>query len=138
MRGQSPATNALMSTLKGTFPREKSWGLLPSGKFCANFTKKGCSVHRASSYYTVQIRITACFLRSTLTRSTMAFCNYSTLVGGNCGPSSENPANVECVTIGLCTKEVNGHLTFCKVSDDVGVDSESKLLLARAGRVSAL
>ena len=63
---------------------------------------------------------------------------YSTLVGGNCGPSSENPANAECVTIGQCTKEVNGHLTFCKVSDDVCVDSEFKLLLARAGRVSAL
>ena len=83
----------------------------------------------------MQIRITACLLRSTLARATMAFCKYSTLVGGNCGPSSENPANVECVTIGQCTKEVNGHLTFCKVSDDVGVDSESKLLLARAGRV---
>lgn len=60
----------------------------------------------------------------------MAFCKYSTLAGGNCGPSSENPANVECIT-----KEVNGHLTFCKVSDDGGVDTESKLLLARAGRV---
>ena len=65
----------------------------------------------------------------------MAFCKYSTLVGGNCGPSSENPANVECITIGQCTKDISGHLTFCKVSDDGGVDSESKLLLARAGRV---
>ena len=65
----------------------------------------------------------------------MAFCKYSTLVGGKCGPSSENPANVECITIGQCTKEVNGHLTFCKVSDDGGVDNESKLLLARAGRM---
>jgi len=65
----------------------------------------------------------------------MAFCKYSTLAGGNCGPSSENPANVECITIGQCAKEVNGHLTFCKVSDDGGVDTESKLLLARAGRV---
>ena len=74
-------------------------------------------------------------MRSTLTRTAMAFCKYSTLVGGNCGASSENLANVECITIGECTKEVNGHLTFCKVSDDGGVDSESKLLLARAGRV---
>lgn len=65
----------------------------------------------------------------------MAFCKYSTLVGGNCGPSSENLANVECITISQCTQEVNGHLTFCKVSDDGGVDSESKLWLARAGRV---
>ena len=83
----------------------------------------------------MQIPITARFLRSTITCAAMAFCKYSTLVGGNCGPSSENPANVECITIGQCKKEVNGHLTFCKVSDDVGVDSESKLLLARAGRV---
>lgn len=79
-------------------------------------------------------QLTACFLR-TLTHAAMAFCKYSTLVGGNCGPSSENPANVECITIGQCTKEVKGHLTFCKVSDDAGVDSESKLLLDRAGRV---
>ena len=81
----------------------------------------------------MQIRIIACFLRLTVTRATMAFCKYTTLVGGNCGPSSENPANVECVTIGQSTKEVNGQLPFCKVSDDVDVDSESKLLLARAG-----
>ena len=107
MRGQSPTTNP-----------------------------QGCPVNHATKYYNVQIRITACFLRSMLTRATVAFCNYSTLVGGNCGPSSENPANVECITISQCTKEVNGHLKFCKVSDDVGVDSESKLLLARAGRVS--
>ena len=59
----------------------------------------------------------------------MAFCKYSTLAGGNYGPSSENPE----ITIGQCTKEVN--LTFCKVSDHGGLDSESKLLLAHAGRV---
>ena len=74
----------------------------------------------------MQIRITACFLRSTITRATMAFCNCSTLAGGNCGSSSENPGNAECVIIGQC-QEVKGHLTFCKASDDVGVDSESKL-----------
>ena len=53
------------------------------------------------------------------------------MAGGNYGRSSENPE----ITIGQRTKEVNGHLTFCKVSDDGGLDSESKLLLARAGRV---
>ena len=84
----------------------------------------------------MQIGITACFVRSTLSRAAMAFCQYSTLVGGNCGSSAENPANVECITIGQCTKEVNGHLTYCKVSDDVDVDNESKLLFARAGRLS--
>lgn len=67
----------------------------------------------------------------------MALCKYSTLVGGRgiCGSSSENPKNIECVTIGQCTKDVHSHLTCYKVSDDVGVDSESKLLLARAGKV---
>lgn len=64
----------------------------------------------------------------------MALCKYANLVGGECGPSSENPTDVECVTVAQCTKDVYGHLAFCKVSDDVGVDSESKLLLARAGQ----
>ena len=59
-----------------------------------------------------------------------------TLVGGVCGPSSENPANVECMTIGQCTKDIIGHLTFCKVKDNDGVDSESKFLLAPAAKVS--
>ena len=68
----------------------------------------------------------------------MALCKYSTLVGsGTCGASPENPANVECVTIKQCTRDVRGHLKFCKISDDPGVDSESKLLLARAGMVFA-
>ena len=64
-----------------------------------------------------------------------AVCKYSTLVGGVCGSSSENPANVECVTIAQCTKEVQGHLAFCRISDNAGADSESKLLLSRAGKV---
>ena len=42
---------------------------------------------------------------------------------------------MDCVTIGQCTKDVDAHLTFCKISEDGGVDSESKLLLARADRV---
>ena len=65
----------------------------------------------------------------------MALCKYSTFVGGTRGASSENPANVECVTIGQCTRELQGHLKLLKISDDPGVDSESKLLLMRAGMV---
>ena len=70
----------------------------------------------------------------------MALCKYSTylfaiFVGGTCGASSENPANVECVTIGQCTRELQGHLKLLKISDGPGVDSESKLLLMRAGMV---
>ena len=65
----------------------------------------------------------------------MALCKYSTFVGGTCGASSENPANVECVTIGQCTRELHGHLKLLKISHDPGVDSESKLVLMRAGMV---
>lgn len=65
----------------------------------------------------------------------MALCKYSTFVGGTCGASSENPANVECVTIGQCRRELHGHLKLLKISDDPEVDSESKLLLMRAGMV---
>ena len=64
-----------------------------------------------------------------------AVCKYSALVGGVCGSSSENPANVECVTIAQCTKDVQGHLTYCRLSDHAGADNKSKLLLARAGKV---
>ena len=62
-------------------------------------------------------------------------CSYSALVGGECGSSKDRPTNTKCVTIRECTKEVLNHLVFNKISDDYGVDSEWKLLLARAGNV---
>ena len=65
----------------------------------------------------------------------MASCGYSCFVGGACGPSSFNPANVQCVSIGNCKKDVRSHLVYCKISDDSGVDSETKLLLTRAGKL---
>ena len=68
----------------------------------------------------------------------MASCGYSKLVGGICGPSAFNQADVECVAIGQCRKDVYNHLVYCKISDDFGVDSESKLLLTRAGRMLAV
>ena len=61
-------------------------------------------------------------------------CGYSLLVGGPCGPRSFKPANAKCVAIGECSKDVYNHLVYCKISDDIAVDSESKLLLTRAGR----
>ena len=64
----------------------------------------------------------------------MAFCGYSLLVGGHCGPSSFNPANAECVAIGECSKDAYNHIVYCKISDNIAVDSEWKLLLTRAGR----
>jgi hypothetical protein len=66
----------------------------------------------------------------------MASCNYASLVGGLCGSSSYNQSILECVTIKECNKDVSNHLVLCKISDDVDVDSESKLLLARAGKVN--
>ena len=42
--------------------------------------------------------------------------------------------NAECVAISQCSKDVHNHLVYCKISDDIAVDSESKLLLTRAGR----
>ncbi|KAL9954429.1 hypothetical protein ACROYT_G041966 [Oculina patagonica] len=62
----------------------------------------------------------------------MASCGYACFVGGACGPSSFNPANVACVAISDCRKDVRSHLVYCKISDDSGVDNEAKLLLTRA------
>ena len=55
------------------------------------------------------------------------------LVVGPCGPSSFNPANAECVAIGERSKNVYSRLVYCKIRDDIAVDSESQLLLTRAG-----
>ena len=57
-----------------------------------------------------------------------------TLVGEPGGPSSFTPANAESVAIGECSKDVYNHLVYCKISDDIAVDSGSKLLLTRADR----
>ena len=55
-------------------------------------------------------------------------------VGGTCGPRSDNPANVQCVTIAKCDKDTKAHLRSYKVSDS-SVDTEARLLLARAGKL---
>ena len=62
----------------------------------------------------------------------MASCGYSEFVGGICGPSSDNPADVQCVTIGKCNKNIKAHLKSYKVWDS-SLDTEARLLLARAG-----
>ena len=41
--------------------------------------------------------------------------NIQILLESICVPSSENPANVECVTIEQCTKELRGHLKLLKM-----------------------
>ena len=49
---------------------------------------------------------------------------YSSLVGGECGSSKERFADIKCVTIRECTKEVYNHLAFHKIGDDSRVDTE--------------
>jgi len=52
--------------------------------------------------------------------------------------SKERPADIKCVIIRECTKEVYNHPAFHKISDDSGFDSEwtrVKLLLAKTGDV---
>ena len=66
--------------------------------------------------------------------SVMATCGYSSYVGGPCGSSSQNLTNVQCVLLGNCEKEVKVHLKSLKVRD-ASLNSESQLLLARAGIV---
>lgn len=62
----------------------------------------------------------------------MASCEFGQIAGGTCGPSVDNPANVNSITLAKCTKAVQGHLRSCNVRDAT-LDSEQKLLLARAG-----
>lgn len=64
----------------------------------------------------------------------MASCGFATLVGGSCGSSADNPANIECVIVGRCTKSIQGHLGAYRVFGDSKLNCESKLILARAGK----
>ena len=66
--------------------------------------------------------------------SAMAFCGYSKYVGGDCGASPERPASDQVVRIGDCSKDIKGHLKTCGVSESA-LNSEARLLLARAGKV---
>ena len=66
--------------------------------------------------------------------SAMAFCGYSKYVGGGCGASPERPTTDQVVRVGDCSKDIKGHLKTCGVSESA-LNSEAKLLLARAGKV---
>jgi len=67
----------------------------------------------------------------------MATCSFSEFAGGSCGSSSGNPANILCLTIGKCNKDITGHLKSYKVRDSA-LDTEARLLLARAGNYCCL
>ena len=64
----------------------------------------------------------------------MASCSYSEFVRGTCGPSCDNPANFQCVTIAKCDKDTKAQLRSYKVSDS-SLDTEARLLLARADKL---
>ena len=70
-----------------------------------------------------------------VSRVPMALCSYSTLLSNAtpCGQSSDYPGQLECVALKDCAKDVIGYLTSFKLSNDEGVGTEMKLLLARAG-----
>ena len=66
----------------------------------------------------------------------MAFCSFVSLVGGTCGPSPENPnVVVHFVDLKNGDRDVKAQLKFCNiVTNGESVNSERKLLLARAGK----
>ena len=68
----------------------------------------------------------------------MASCAFATLVGGACGSSADNPANVKCVVVESCKKDIQGHLRACRVLGDSVLDCEAKLILARAGKAGVI
>jgi len=70
----------------------------------------------------------------------MASCSFSSLLhvkekSVTCGISSDYPGYGECVTIRDCSRDVSSHLRLYKISADQDIDSEIKLLLARAGKI---
>ena len=74
----------------------------------------------------------------------MALCSFSTLLERvtACGLSSCYPGHVEVVSLKECTGHFPGHISrhlqLHGLSADKAVDSEFKLLLARAGNVIAV
>ena len=64
--------------------------------------------------------------------------SFSALIQGattTCGLSSDYPGQVEVVSLRDCTRDVSGHCKLHGLSTDKALDSEYKLLLARAGNI---
>ena len=63
-------------------------------------------------------------------------CGFPTLLqgAGSCGLSSDYPDQTEIVSLQDCTRDVSRHRELCGLSADTELDSEYKLLLARAGK----
>ena len=64
----------------------------------------------------------------------MAFCSFASVTGGNCGPSNENPCSVDFVNLEGCNRDITAHLKSCRLAKNKYIDSEMKLMLARAGQ----
>ena len=45
----------------------------------------------------------------------MAACEYGQIVGGTCGSSMDNSANIKSFILAKCTKSTQGHLCYCNV-----------------------
>ena len=62
----------------------------------------------------------------------MARCSFSA-AGGLCGPSVDDPENVQCISLDECRRDIKGHLAFVKASNhDVLLKTEAQLISARA------
>ena len=63
----------------------------------------------------------------------MARCSFSA-AGGLCGPSVDDPENVQCISLDECRRDIKGHLAFVKASNhDALLKTEAQLICARAG-----
>ena len=63
-------------------------------------------------------------------------CSFSALLDSTttCGLSSDYPGQVEVESLRNCTRDISRHRQLHGLSGDKALDSEWKLLLARAGK----
>ena len=66
----------------------------------------------------------------------MASCLFASLVNDEDGrgKSQHYQSAAACVSLDLCDKDIQQHLSFAKVYGEKVIDSEMKLILARAGK----
>ena len=63
-------------------------------------------------------------------------CSFSAILDSTtaCGVSSDYPGQVEVESLRNCTRDISRHRQLHGLSADNALDSEFKLLLARAGK----
>ena len=67
----------------------------------------------------------------------MSFCGFKNLVSTPCGPRKYPKHSKESVIIRNCCNDIKGHLRSLNTFD-LGLKSEGKLILARAGKSLSL